>query len=196
MEYYEKRETNDGFIYVPAVSLVPGIIYYVRCLDPNNQVYFSPVQDPLTPPPSGGISVQSVPIVENSSFTQCEINNANALHLGVCVTSCFIPGLPFLVGFPFCYVKFRDLANRSDKEIVISTERAYEGVGWTAWVLHLLCTMVLCMIWGATYGCYYEGSDCTVDLLWLIIIGSLTFLLTVVVTIIGSTVISMLPVKN
>jgi hypothetical protein len=46
MEYYEKREYNDGCKYVRVSNLVPGISYYTKGTDEYNQLYFSPVHNP------------------------------------------------------------------------------------------------------------------------------------------------------
>jgi len=196
-QYFEKRETDAGIQFVPVVSLSPGVDYYIRCIDNNNQEYFSPAQDPLSTP--FAISVNSVPDIE-SSYTHSEIYNVQSLHLGICITSLFIIGLPFLIGFPFCRSKFKNIADKSNNITVKSMVRAYEGVGWTAWLLHLACPiLVVMLLFQFLEAIAYDGRGNGPGIpifVPTITIGILTFVFTLSVVVIGCTILSMLLVKK
>jgi len=174
MEYYEKREYNDGCKYVRVFNLVPGVSYYTTGTDENNQIYFSPVHNPsmtstvvpmmtdmsggggggstfvnFYPPPSTLLNMNSTTtrsLIINED-PQNEFEKGLNLHLGVTIASIFIPTLIYLIGFPFCFVKLRNLATKSSNENIEKNMKNYTAVGWTAWVLHLACLITLTTFW-------------------------------------------------
>jgi hypothetical protein len=169
MEYYEKREDNDGCKFMRVSDLVPGASYYTKGTDEHNQIYFSPVHNPTMTPPvvpmmtdnAGNTSVNFYPppstaLNMNSTTTrsliipeatQNEIEKVKTLHLAITITSIFIQTLVYLIGFPFCFVQLRNLASKSSNVIIGKNMRNYTAVGWTAWVLHLACLIIFATFW-------------------------------------------------
>jgi len=171
MEYYEKREYNDGCKYVRVSNLVPGISYYTKGTDEYNQLYFSPVHNPsmtstvvpmtnmtdmsgggstfvnFYPPPSSVLNMNSTTTPSLIPEAQNEIEEGKNLHLAVSITSIFIPALIYLIGFPICFVQLRNLARKSSNEKTEKNMRNYTAVGWTAWILHLACLITFATFW-------------------------------------------------
>jgi len=207
MEYYEKRECNEGYQYVRVFNLVPGVTYYTSYLDENNQLYFTPALIPsidatvvpMTDMSVGGNSFiniyppyppNPITIIQQSPFPPIgpyEIGAARSLHFGITITSIFILGLIYLIGFPFCFVRLRNLAMRSSDSKIIGTFNHYTGVGWTAWVFHLLSVG----IFAYPVCCVYLSA-----FVFLLIIPCLALIFTIVVCILGAEILKALQGKD
>jgi len=210
MEYYEKRECNEGYQYVRVFNLVPGVTYYTSYLDENNQLYFTPALIPsidatvvpMTDMSVGGNSFiniyppypsppNSTTIIQQSPFSPIgpyEIGAARSLHFGITITSIFILGLIYLIGFPFCFIRLRNLAMRSSDRNIIGISNHYTIVGWTAWVFHLLSLGIF-----AVYPFYFYF---VYVFLIITIIPVLALIFTIVVCILGAQVLTALQLKE
>jgi len=219
MEYYEKREYTEGIKYVPVTQFLPGHTYYVKSVDQNNQIFFSPIQtinntstapSPYYPPPPNPYppqqpytTIQS-PLLSNTTISREELDSARALHLGITITSIFIPTLIYLIGFPFCFVRLRDLAERASNPSVQERLRAYVGVGWTTWILHLAYLACACSFWVDQYCDYYYYlyfgvPSCYFGLTGLIsmsVISFLTFSFSIAITVLGAVFVDSLLVTT
>jgi len=169
-------------------------------------LFYSPVQQlpsvTTNPYPSYGNTYQpyssNVPVsVDN------EIDSARALHLGITITSIFVPFLIYLIGFPFCYVKLRDLTDRSNHPNIHELLRSYMGVGWFTWILHFACFIVSTVSWipqcwyayeTSDNGYYYHFYQCSsisgLISIWTIV--PLTVIFTIVTTSLGAVLVNKL----
>jgi len=230
MEYFEKREYSDGIKYVRVVNLVPGITYYMKCVDENNQIYFSPVSTPpvqtnyipvVATGPSPGMtyvnSYRPAPETSNTPGTESlvnfpgysrnEVESARGLHLGITITSIFLPTLLYIIGFPFCYQKLKGMTERTSHPGITGGMKTYTGLGWTTWCLHLATLITFCTFWIPQcrtyyyyYG-YYGGSTSyqmcspTVGgIIAVIIFPVLTFIFSIVTTVVGAYFVNSLPI--
>jgi len=132
-----------------------------------------------------------------------EIDSARALHLGITITSIFVPTLIYLIGFPFCYVKLRDLTDRSNHPNIHELLRSYIGVGWFTWILHFASFIVATVAWipycwvsETVYngGYYYNYNECSwlsgLISVWVVI--PLTMFLTIVTASLGGVLVNKL----
>jgi len=224
MEYYEKREYSDGTKYVQVSSLNPGVTYYIKCVDENHQIYFSPTQSTLTVPtlqmtspgfmnsspqyavsgnqPNGQASsfIPTLSLSTPSLYSAKDIYTAQALHLGITITSLFVPTIIYLIGWPFVWAKYRQLFERNPNNPNIQQGyKNYSGVGWTAWILHLASLITFCTFWIPScreynyFNYYYSAVSISRSclptaggLIAVIVIPIITFIFTLVVTILGS----------
>jgi len=169
--YFERLENQTGLLqFVQVQQPIPGHTYYFRRQDEQNQIFYTTAQNPIitTVPPQAHpqaqfytntsphmVAGQPMMVTKEQQPLMTvgpdypEIASANGLHLGITVTSLFLPTLIYLIGYPFCYNRLRRLS-----DIVADTDphvrrwmKTYAGVGWTAWVLHLATLIALCSFW-------------------------------------------------
>jgi len=208
--YYEKREYPEGTQYLPVMQPVSGSVYYVMRMDHQNRQYYT--QAPTATTAYSGASYgtytpaaapsyasvqpsqpQVVVMAGGSPQQSPEVQNAMGLHLGITITALFFPTLLYLIGYPFCFVKLRDLCKRSTNPETASRMSAYSGVGWFTWVLHLGFFLALCTFYIPTncytrwYSSYYSYWVCDYyGWISLAVFGPLTWIFTLVTIIIGA----------
>jgi len=236
MEYFEKREYSDGLKYVRAQTLIPGVTYFVRCIDENNQVFFSPAQTPslqTNPLPTPSFSTTEAYYSNQTSqnddvhvalnptnnnppdlrpISPHEIEEARSLHLGICISSIFIPTVIYMIGWPFCNMRLKSLAERNaGNEAVVGSMKTYTALGWWTWFLHLCTLITFCTFWIPTCterteynGGYYYGSPvgtyyyqiCQVTnggIVAVSMIPIMTVIFTIITTILGAIFINGTP---
>eukprot|EP01124_Arcella_intermedia_P021261 TRINITY_DN293_c0_g1_i6.p1 TRINITY_DN293_c0_g1~~TRINITY_DN293_c0_g1_i6.p1 ORF type:complete len:237 (+),score=38.20 TRINITY_DN293_c0_g1_i6:61-771(+) len=198
---FEKREYPTGTQYVPVQQIVPGQLYYTQQVDQYGQPYYveKNIQFQTIPQPQYVTQTQYTPQpppVTVTVMTNSAYDDANALHLGITITSIFFPTLLYLIGFPFCHVRMTNLVkDLGSPERLKSKLHGYVGVGWTAWVMHLAFLVSMCTWWIPSYCYYYYNtyynwytlSWCELPGLWVMVAFSLLqFIFTVITIALGS----------
>eukprot|EP01124_Arcella_intermedia_P021257 TRINITY_DN293_c0_g1_i10.p2 TRINITY_DN293_c0_g1~~TRINITY_DN293_c0_g1_i10.p2 ORF type:complete len:232 (+),score=34.80 TRINITY_DN293_c0_g1_i10:61-756(+) len=196
---FEKREYPTGTQYVPVQQIVPGQLYYTQQVDQYGQPYYveKNIQFQTIPQPQYVTQTQYTPQpppVTVTVMTNSAYDDANALHLGITITSIFFPTLLYLIGFPFCHVRMTKLVKElGSPDSLRSQLHGYVGVGWTAWVLHLAFFISLCTWYIPTncyYGYYYYYRVCDYPGIWVMVAFSvLQFIFTIVIIALGGNLI-------
>jgi len=203
---FEQREYPTGIQYVQTLNPIPGQVYFVARMDPMNQVYYAPqVYQPapqmvvqsttVTQQPMMQAQPQTV-VLANSGFggSSAEVASAISLHLGITITCVFFPGLIYLIGFPFCFVRYRNLIRSiGEPDHLRSKLNAYSGVGWFTWILHLAWQICICTFWipsckyyYSSFGGYYYTCNFVGGIVALSVISLLLFIFEIVVISVGA----------
>eukprot|EP01124_Arcella_intermedia_P032403 TRINITY_DN7550_c0_g1_i1.p1 TRINITY_DN7550_c0_g1~~TRINITY_DN7550_c0_g1_i1.p1 ORF type:complete len:239 (+),score=45.86 TRINITY_DN7550_c0_g1_i1:63-779(+) len=177
---FEKREYPNGAVqFVPVQQIFPGRAYFTQQIDQNNQVFYVEKKDqtvttttimPGIPTPGVYVPPQQTIITQTvvgtgeygTPLSIFEVNNFNALVLGIIITSIFFPVLIYLIGFPFIHAAAKRFAGKltPTPPEVTTKLNALLGVGWTTWVFHLALLISLCTFWIGIYctsGYYSPG---------------------------------------
>eukprot|EP01124_Arcella_intermedia_P031979 TRINITY_DN736_c0_g2_i1.p1 TRINITY_DN736_c0_g2~~TRINITY_DN736_c0_g2_i1.p1 ORF type:complete len:266 (+),score=32.63 TRINITY_DN736_c0_g2_i1:71-868(+) len=184
---------NGPVQFVPAQQFVPGRAYYTQQVDPSNQVFYIERTNPyatMQPPPQF-VSMHSppqfvtmspparpAPVATTPGYSVApsdpsagptnpvpaqDIDAANALHLGITITSIFIPTLIYIIAFPFMHLRATNLLRQMGNVPFEAKTKlnAFLGVGWTSWVFHLGLFISLLTFWIGGYctpGSYHSYS--------------------------------------
>jgi len=204
--YYSKNVDENQQVFfspvtVPSMTTTPtspagvpvgGAQYSPASAYGTNYTPYNPQMAPQMAPQPSPLYTGAQPISENISFD--EINSARALHLALTLLGIFVP-LCFLIGFPFCYIRLRDLVKRCVNPLVEESFRNYIGVGWTAWVFHIAALITYCTFWIPVcddYYFYYDSMTCYIPLggvVSVIVMPLIALIFTIVTVILGTSLI-------
>jgi len=155
---FERREYPEGVQYIQVPQPVPGLVYYVRRIDEADQIYYAQqVFQPLSgtnPQNTNAQIIMSNPQSNLALGVGGPGTEAFNLHLGITITSLFIPGLIYLIGFPFCYLQMKKFIEEDmhSTPSLMPKYQAYVGVGWTTYVIHIILTVTLFTFYLSVFG--------------------------------------------
>lgn len=117
-------------------------------------------------------------VPESVSYAD-EIHKTRALHLGITIsaTLTFFP-LIYLIGWPFCFVKFRELANNSTNPHIPEHYRSLIVLGWFTYIFGIATMAIYCVS---------PAVDILTSFYALVSIPPMNFVMTMSVCIFGST---------
>jgi len=197
---FDRREYPDGIRYIQTMQPIPGQAYYVRRVDESNQIYYA--QQVYQPAPQATLmqapSVYPATqiLIAPTSSEVASVDEALSLHLAITILSIFFPTLVYLIGFPFCFVRLRNIVrNAGNHPHLTSKLNAYGGVGWTTYFFQVIMIITLCVFWipdcHLSYRYSYSYYYCTMPGLWVLAgVSVLVFIFTVITAVLGASLCS------
>lgn len=165
---YEKQQDPErGVSFFQIQSPQPGQVCYVQRTDEQGTAfYLQQVYQPLVYDAAGAPVFQVVDLPDEES------DKAYSLHMGITVTSIFLPTMVYLIGFPFAFTKLRDLALARGLKTNVNIAqkmRRYSGFGWFSWFLHMAFLIIFTVAFFDPLYCINNCGPGSAQLTWLLI---------------------------